>query len=90
MPRALVRPALPRGPHHQILSVCGLLLLNSDHYTQSDARTPTTDYWVFVIPGRPCSNFHALAVFTGAPGFSTNGTLRYSAIQSVSVTLQRT
>ena len=37
---------VPCSPHHQTLADCGLSLLNSDHYTQSDARIQTTEYRV--------------------------------------------
>ena len=80
----------PCSPHHQTLADCGLSLLNSDHYTQSGARIPTTDYWVFTIPGLPCSTRQLAAVSIGASGLDTNGTFRWSTVQASSVTRQRT
>ena len=65
-------------------------LLNSDHYTQSEARIPITDYWVFTIPGFPCSTRQLAAVSMGASGLDTNGTFRWSTVQASSVTRQRT
>ena len=88
--RARVEHHVPRGPHHQTLADCGLSLLNSDHYTQSDARILTTDYWVFTIPGFPCSTRQLAAVSMGASGLDTNGTFRWSTVHASSVTRQRT
>ena len=88
--RARVEHHVPRGPHHQTLTDCGLSLLNSDHYTQSDARILITDYRVLTIPGLPCSTRQLAAVSMGASGLDTNGTFRWSTVQASSVTRQRT
>jgi hypothetical protein len=46
---------------------CGLQLLNSDRYTQSDASTLTTQYWISgQYPIGPSRN--RLHGHTGAPG----------------------
>ena len=90
VPHACVPHALPRQSHHHTLADCGLSLLNSDHYTQSDARILTPDYWVFTIPGLPCSTRQLAAFSMGASGLDTNGTFRWSTVQASSVTRQRT
>jgi hypothetical protein len=52
----------PKPPRHS-----GLQLLNSDHYTQSDASTLTTEYWISgQYPIGPKRN--RLHGHTGAPG----------------------